>query len=74
MTMQSVAYPVYPTFAPHDLNLWTVTSKINRVHSLIMVNMSAKFDEESQNILVSHMDTLMDGITTALLYPLCDNN
>ena len=28
-----------------DLDLWPLTSKINRVHSLIIVNMSAKFDE-----------------------------
>ena len=26
-----------------------VTSKINRIHPLTMVNMSAKFDEEAQN-------------------------
>ena len=28
-----------------DLDLWPLTSKINRVHPLIIVNMSAKFDE-----------------------------
>ena len=31
----------------------TLTSKINRVHPLIIVNMSAKFDEEAHNSLVS---------------------
>ena len=28
-----------------DLDLWPLTSKINRVHPLIIVNMTAKFDE-----------------------------
>ena len=28
-----------------DLDLWPVTSKINRVHPLVIVNMTAKFDE-----------------------------
>ena len=32
-----------------DLDLWPVTSKINRVHPLIIVNMSAKFDEKAHN-------------------------
>ena len=36
-----------------DLDLWHLTSKINRVHPLIMVNMSTKFDEETSNSLVS---------------------
>ena len=32
---------------------WPLTSKINRVHPLAMVNMSAKFDQEAHNGLVS---------------------
>ena len=48
--------PAHPTFvngSHHDLRLWPVTSKIDRVHPLAMVNMSAKFDEEAHNVLVS---------------------
>ena len=48
--------PMHPTFvndAHRDLRLWPVTSKINRVHPLIMVNMSAKFDEEAHNEFVA---------------------
>ena len=40
-----------------DLDLWPLTSKINRVHPLTMVNMSAKFDKEIHNGLVSIMFT-----------------
>ena len=40
-----------------DLDLWPVTSKINRVHPLTMANMSAKFDEKAHNGLVSIMFT-----------------
>ena len=36
-----------------DLDLWPLTSKINRVHPLITVNMSCKFDKEICNGLVS---------------------
>ena len=36
---------------------WPLTSKINRVHPLITVNMSAKFDEEAHNGLVSMVFT-----------------
>ena len=36
-----------------DLDLWPLTSKINRVHPLTMVNMSAKFDKEIHIGLVS---------------------
>ena len=36
-----------------DLDLWSVTSKINRVYSLTMINMSAKFDEEAHNGIAS---------------------
>ena len=32
---------------------WPLTSKINRVHPLVMVNMSAKFDKEICNSVVS---------------------
>ena len=42
-----------------DLDLWPLTSKINRVHPLIMVNMSAKFDQEICNGLVSIMFTCL---------------
>ena len=35
-----------------DLELWPVTSKINRVYSLTMDKMSAKFEEETQTGLV----------------------
>ena len=57
-----------------------MTSKINRVHPLVIVNMSAKFDEDVHNSLVAipftriRRDTLTDaqtdGTTAALLYPL----
>ena len=40
-----------------DLDLWPLTFKINRVHPLITVNMSAKFDEEAHNGLVSMVFT-----------------
>ena len=36
-----------------DLDLWALTSKINRVHPLTMVNMSAKFDKEIHSSLFS---------------------
>ena len=36
-----------------DLDLSDLTYKINRVHPLTMVNMSAKFDREAHNVLVS---------------------
>ena len=36
-----------------DLDLWPLTSKINRVHPLTMANMCAKFDQEAHNGLVS---------------------
>ena len=52
--------PAHLTFvndAHHDLHLWPVTSKIDRIHSLTIVNMSAKFDEEAHNGLVSIMFT-----------------
>ena len=65
-----------------DLDLWPLTSKINRVHPLVMVNMSAKFDKEICNGVVSivftrsthgrnhgRKDWLTDGTTAALLYP-----
>ena len=40
-----------------DLELWPLTSKINRVHPPTMANMSAKFDEEAHNGLVSILFT-----------------
>ena len=61
---------------------WPLTSKINRVHPLIILNMFAKFDKEICNGLVSMVFTRsshgrtdgrnharMDGTTAALLYP-----
>ena len=60
ITTQSVASPRPPTLfndAHRDLHLWHVTSKINRVHPLTMVNMSAKFDKEAHNHLVAIMFT-----------------
>ena len=67
-----------------DLDLWPQTSKINRVHPLVIIKKCAKFDEDAQNGSVSiaftrskpdtrkhgHTDTLTDGTTEALLYPL----
>ena len=67
-----------------DLDLWPLTSKINRVHPLVIVNMSAKFDEDVHNSLVAMAftkirpdartdwltDARTDGTTAALLYPL----
>ena len=35
------------------MSIVTLTSKINRVHPLAMVNMSVKFDEKAHNGLVS---------------------
>ena len=32
-----------------DLNFWLLTKEINRVHPLIIVNMSAKFDRDTHN-------------------------
>ena len=61
-----------------DHDLWPLTSKINRVHPLIMVNMSAKFDKETWNGVVSivftrstdgRTDRRTHGTTAALLYP-----
>ena len=49
-----------------DLDLWPLTSKINRVYPLIMVNMSAKFDKETWNGVVSIVFTRStDGRTDA---------
>ena len=40
-----------------DLELWPLTCKINRVHPLTMVKMSAMFDKETCNGVVSIMFT-----------------
>ena len=40
-----------------ELDLWPLTYKTNGVHPLTMANMSAKFDEEAHNGLVSIMFT-----------------
>ena len=50
-----LVYPVHKLISIYihcDLQLWPVTSKINRVYSLTMVNMSAKFDDQLLNGLV----------------------
>ena len=39
------------------LTFWPLIPKINRVHPLTMANMSAKFDEEAHNGLVSILFT-----------------
>ena len=49
-----------------DLDLWPLTSKINRVHPVIMVNMSAKLDKETCNGSFSIVfTTSMPGRTDA---------
>ena len=40
-----------------DLDLWPLTSKINRVHPLTMANLYAKYDGEAHNGLVSILFT-----------------
>ena len=50
--MQSIASLSTTTFAD-DLDL--MTSKINRVHSLIKLSMSSKFNEDAHNSFVSIM-------------------
>ena len=52
---QTKAKPSIPTFVndPHrDLDLWPLTSKVNRIHSLTIVDMSANFDEDAHSSLV----------------------
>ena len=44
--MQSKAFLYNPAFI-NDLDFWPMTFKINSVHPLVMVNMSAKFDEDA---------------------------
>ena len=44
--MQSISSQCIPTFA-NDLDLRPLTSKINKIHPLIMVNVSARFDEDA---------------------------
>ena len=55
-------YPVHKLISIHvhvncELDRWPLTYKINRVHPQTMANMSAKFDEEAHNGLVSIMFT-----------------
>ena len=57
-----------------DLDLWPLTSKINKVHPLIMVNRSIKFDKVTSNGLVSILFTRSmhgrtDGWTDARTEP-----
>ena len=47
----------YTVYVNCDLDLWHLTSKINRIHPLVIVNMSAKFDEKAHKGLVSIMLT-----------------
>ena len=45
--------PAHTTFvndAHRDLHLWPVTSKINWIYPLTMVNMPVKFNEEAHNV------------------------
>ena len=46
-------FPYIELYVHCDFDLWPLTSKINTVHPLIMVNMSAKFDKETCNGVVS---------------------
>ena len=62
VTIKKVWLPDRQTHAHTDRrrtkwDLWPLTSKINRVHSLITVNMSCKFDKEICNGLVSMVFT-----------------
>ena len=57
-------------YANCDPDLWHPTSKTNRVHPLIMVNMSAKFGQEAHNGLVPIVLTRsMHGCTVAHTEP-----
>ena len=50
---QSHVHNAISMYVQSDLDLWSLTSKIDRVHPLTMVNMSAKFDNDAHNCLVS---------------------
>ena len=80
-TQRFIHYRVHKLISKNvhcDLDLWPLTSKINSIHPFIMVNMSAKFDEESHKGLVSIMYTMSkrnrhthgrtERTTAALLY------
>ena len=68
-------HKLFSIYVYRDLDLWPLTSKINRVHPLIIVNMSAKFAEEAHNGLVSIAFTTgkvqgrTHGTTGVLPYP-----
>ena len=47
---------VFTSLFPY-MRIVTLTSEINRVHSITMANMSAKFDQETHNGLVANMFT-----------------
>ena len=67
ITTLSVASPCTPHFfndANPDLQNWHVTSKINSVYPLAMVNMSAKFDADAHNGFV--VITLLDRANVLL--------
>ena len=57
-------------YVNYDLDLWLLTSKINRVHPLTMVNMSAKFDREIHNGLVSIVFTSLFPYSPLWPWPL----
>ena len=44
---------LFPYYVHCDLDLWPLTSKINRVHPLAMANICTKFDQEAHNGLVA---------------------
>ena len=41
------------TYVNCDLDLWPLTFKINWIHPLVIVNLSAKFDQDVHNSLVA---------------------
>ena len=45
------------------LRPWPLTSKINRVHPLMMVNMSAKFEKEIVSIVFTSLFPYMSIVT-----------
>ena len=59
-TQRSSLYYVHKLISIYvhcDLDLWPLTSKINSFHPHIILNMSAKYDKEIHNGLVSIMFT-----------------
>ena len=60
MSPQSEASPRTPTFA----KTLAFDLQINRVHSLLIVNMSAKFEEDAHNDLVYRFQKSKRGTQT----------